>query len=99
MRRMRAIAEAMGQRFEDEILLHRRDRAPYQIARGGLRSLDGSAGSVTRGADRRTVRRADSFGADFLAGSEQDGAMHSILKFAHIAWPGVCHNMLSPLLG
>src|SRR5579885_1010370 len=88
---MRAIAEAVLERFEDEVALDLGARATDEIARhlfGGYGSM-GSRAGAPRGIETGAIGREDALDADFRSAGQQDGAMQCVLKLTHIAGPAV----------
>ena len=90
---MRAIAEAVRQCLQDEILFNVGHGAPHQCAGSGLAGFDRGAKAVAARSDWRAVRRADGVSANFFAVGEQNSAVHGVFKFTHIARPDVREHL------
>src|SRR5215217_3316693 len=88
LRGMRAIAEAVVERIEDEILLDLRDGASDERAGDGLRGPRRTRRGIEGGGpERLAFRRADSIDVDLGPCREQHRAMHRVLELAHVAAP------------
>ena len=88
---MGAVAEAMLQRFQDQIALDVGDGAPDQRAgdlfggEGGVRHRRHGLGEV----ETVAVRRQDGVDADLVALRHQHRAVHGVFQFADVALPAV----------
>ncbi len=79
---MRAVAQRVAQRVEDEVALHLGDGAPDRRAGGiGLPAL--------RLGRTAAALEKDGLGPDLAARRHQDGAVHAVVELAHIALPAV----------
>ena len=88
---MRAVAEAMLERLQDQVSLDFGHRAADQIA-GDLFGRHGRMRCDVRAArlvEPRAIRRKNAVNADFGAAREQHRAMQRVLQFAHVARPAI----------
>ena len=93
LRRAGAVAEAVGERFQDQVPLHlvhppadqRRNRAGFRGGRSGgrLAAASGSEGRRRRLEAER--RQLDRLGADHRPLGQQHGAVHGVLQLPHVA--------------
>ena len=88
---MRAVAEAVLERLEDEIALDVRDRAADQRARhllGGERRMH-HRGRRLRSVEPVALGRQDRIGSDLVAFRHQHGAVDGVFQLAHVARPAI----------
>src|SRR4051812_46205370 len=87
--RVRAVAEAVVERVEDEVLLDLRDGASDECAGDGLRGPRRTGRWIGGGGpERLAFRRADGVDVDLRAGREQHRPVHRVLELADVAAPG-----------
>src|SRR5262249_8748047 len=89
--RVRAIAEAVLERLQNQIALDLGHGAADQVTGdllGGNRSMGGDIGAAHL-VEPRAVRRKNSVDTDFLATRKQHGAMQRVLELADIARPAI----------
>src|SRR4051812_31239511 len=88
LRGVRAVAEAVVERIEDEVLLDLRDGASDERTGDGLRGPRRTGRRIGGGGpERLAFRRADGIDVDLGPGREQHRAMHRVLELAHVAAP------------
>src|SRR3984893_4907739 len=94
--RVGAVAEAVLERFEDQVALDVGDGAPHERARhllGRVGRVRDRGRDVARIVEASAVRRQDRFGPDLRPAREQHGAMDGVFEFAHVAGPAVDHQL------
>ena len=85
---MGAVAQAMIERVEDQVLLDLGHGHSDHDPLGGIGGIGRLAhGRIAGAGEDRPIGHADGIGADFPAGREQHGAVHGIFQFTHIARP------------
>src|SRR3954449_12936889 len=88
LRGVRAVAEAVVERNEDEVLLDLRDGASDERTGDGLRGPRRTGRWIGGGGpERLAFRGADGIDVDLGPGREQHRAMHRVLELAHVAAP------------
>ena len=97
---MRAVAEAVLERLQDEIALDVGDGAADKRARHRFRRHRGVGNSrrVLGLIEAHAVGRDDAVDADLVADRQQHGAVQRVFQFTHVAWPAVEHQR-APRLG
>src|SRR5215212_2660290 len=86
LRGMRAVAEAVVERIEDEVLLDLGDGASDERTGDGLRGPRRTGRWIGGGGpERLAFRGADSIDVDLGPGRQQHRAMHRVLELAHVA--------------